>query len=170
MHQSHLGQIYSAIVEFLFPFDTYFILKTAVGREKDVQDIDVNREFEKRVVTLLVISAFSNFLGPSRACADFRDPTAVFRFITRNGLSIRDWIKSVTQRNQVENTPHWVYWRIYGEGGYKTLLQAASGLRVVKRLSKLKSLSCCEQINSWPSPSSNTKFQPLLKHQFFIYC
>jgi hypothetical protein len=35
------------------------ILETAVGREKDVQDIDVRGEFEKRVVTLLVMSAFS---------------------------------------------------------------------------------------------------------------
>jgi hypothetical protein len=35
------------------------ILETAVGREKDVQDIDVHGEFEKRVVTLLVMSAFS---------------------------------------------------------------------------------------------------------------
>jgi hypothetical protein len=34
-------------------------LETAVGREKDVQDIDVHGEFEKRVVTLLVMSAFS---------------------------------------------------------------------------------------------------------------
>jgi hypothetical protein len=57
-----------------------FNLKTAVGREKDVQDIDVHGKFEKRVVTLLVMSAFSNFPGASRACADFRDPTAVFRF------------------------------------------------------------------------------------------
>jgi hypothetical protein len=57
-----------------------FNLETAVGREKDVQDIDVHGEFEKRVVTLLVMSAFSNFPGASRACADFRDPTAVSRF------------------------------------------------------------------------------------------
>jgi len=34
-----------------------------------VQDIDVHGEFEKRVVTLLVMSAFSNFPGASRACA-----------------------------------------------------------------------------------------------------
>jgi hypothetical protein len=39
----------------------------------------VHGEFEKRVVTLLVMSAFSNFPGASRACADFRDPTAVSR-------------------------------------------------------------------------------------------
>ncbi len=54
-------------------------LKTAVGDKKDVQDSDVQREFEKRVVTLLVMSAFSDFLGASRACAFFRDPAAVFR-------------------------------------------------------------------------------------------
>jgi hypothetical protein len=46
-----------------------------------VQDIDVHGEFEKRVVTLLVMSDFSNFPGASRACAGFRDPTAVFRII-----------------------------------------------------------------------------------------
>ena len=57
-----------------------FNLETAVGREKDVQAIDVHGEFEKRVVTLLVMSVFSNFPGASRACAGFRDPTAVFRF------------------------------------------------------------------------------------------
>jgi hypothetical protein len=57
------------------------ILETAVGREKDVQDIDVHGEFEKRVVTLLVMSVFSNFPGASRACADFRDPTAVSRIM-----------------------------------------------------------------------------------------
>jgi hypothetical protein len=49
-----------------------------------VQALDVLGEFEKRVVTLLVMSAFSNFPGASRACADFRDPTAVSRFnVTR---------------------------------------------------------------------------------------
>jgi hypothetical protein len=37
------------------------ILETAVGREKDVQDIDVHGEFEKRVVTLLVMSVFFKF-------------------------------------------------------------------------------------------------------------
>jgi hypothetical protein len=36
-------------------------LETAVGREKDVQDIDVHGEFEKRVVTLLVMSIFFKF-------------------------------------------------------------------------------------------------------------
>ena len=45
-----------------------------------MQHIDVHREFEKLVVTLLVMSAFSNSLGASRGCADFRDSTAVSRF------------------------------------------------------------------------------------------
>jgi hypothetical protein len=45
----------------------------------------VHGEFEKRVVTLLVMSAFSNFPGTSRACADFRDPTAVFRIMVEEG-------------------------------------------------------------------------------------
>ena len=57
-----------------------FNLENAVGRGKDVQDIGVHREFEKFVVTLLVMRSFSNFLGASRACAYFRDPTAFSRF------------------------------------------------------------------------------------------
>jgi hypothetical protein len=57
-----------------------FNLESVVGREKDVQEIDVHREFEKLVVTLLVIRAFSNYVGASRVCADFRDPAAVYRF------------------------------------------------------------------------------------------
>jgi len=57
-----------------------FHLETVVGREKDVQDIDAHRELEKLVVTLLVMRAFSNFLGASRAGADLRDLTAVSRF------------------------------------------------------------------------------------------
>ena len=57
------------------------ILENAVGRGKDVQDIDVHGEFEKPVGTLLVLSGFSNFSGASRACAYFRDPTAFFRII-----------------------------------------------------------------------------------------
>ena len=57
------------------------ILETAVGREKDVQALDVPGEFEKFVVTLLVMRSFSNFSGASRACADFRDPTAVSRIM-----------------------------------------------------------------------------------------
>ncbi len=45
-----------------------------------MQDIDVHRELEKLVVTLLAIRAFPSFLGASRAGADFRDLTAVSRF------------------------------------------------------------------------------------------
>ena len=56
-------------------------LETAVGREKDVQALDVPGGFEKFVVTLLVMRSFSNFSGASRACADFRDPTAVSRIM-----------------------------------------------------------------------------------------
>ena len=36
-------------------------LVTAVGREKDVQDIDVHGEYEKLVATLLVMRGFSDF-------------------------------------------------------------------------------------------------------------
>ena len=74
------------------------ILESAVGREKDVQDIDVHGEYENLVVTymdvgyadnagaiisatLLVTRGFSDFPGTSRACADFRDPTAASRII-----------------------------------------------------------------------------------------
>jgi len=55
-------------------------LENAVGREKDVQDIDVHRLFKNLVVTLLVMRGFLNNLGASRACADLRDPTAFSRF------------------------------------------------------------------------------------------
>jgi len=54
-------------------------LKTAVGREKAVQAIDVHRELKNCVVTFWVMSQFFHSLGASRDCADFRDPTAVFR-------------------------------------------------------------------------------------------
>ena len=37
---------------------TPIILETAVGREKDVQDIDAHGEFEKIVVSLLVMKGF----------------------------------------------------------------------------------------------------------------
>ncbi len=57
------------------------ILESAVGREKDVQDIDVHGEYENLVITLLVTRGFSDFPGTSRACADFRDPTAASRII-----------------------------------------------------------------------------------------
>jgi len=39
----------------------------------------VHRELKNCVVTFWVMSQFFNFLGASRGCADFRDPTAVFR-------------------------------------------------------------------------------------------
>jgi len=59
------------------------ILKTAVEREKAVQAIDVQREWTNCVVTLWVMSQLFHFLGASRGCADFRDPTAVCRFKER---------------------------------------------------------------------------------------
>ena len=58
-----------------------FILKAAVEREKAVQAIDVHRECTNCVVTFWVMSQILYFLGASRGCADFRDPTAVFMFI-----------------------------------------------------------------------------------------
>jgi hypothetical protein len=61
-------------------------LENAVGREKDVQDIDVNRKFIKLVVTLLVMRDFLDFLGASRACAYFRDPTAFSRLKAYAGI------------------------------------------------------------------------------------
>ncbi len=54
------------------------ILKTAVEREKAVQAIDVHREWTHCVVTFWVMSQFVHFLGASRGCADFRDPTCCF--------------------------------------------------------------------------------------------
>jgi hypothetical protein len=54
-------------------------LKAAVEREKAVQTIDVARECNNCVVTFWVMSQLFHFLGASRGCADFRDPTAVFR-------------------------------------------------------------------------------------------
>jgi hypothetical protein len=54
-------------------------LKTAVECEKAVQAIDVHREWKNCVVTFWVMSQFLHFLGASRDCADFRDPTAAFR-------------------------------------------------------------------------------------------
>jgi len=44
-----------------------------------VQAIDVHREFKNCVGTFWVMSQFLHFLGAARGCADFRDPTAVFR-------------------------------------------------------------------------------------------
>ena len=56
-------------------------LKAAVEREKAVQAIDVYRKCTNCVVTFWVMSQFLYFLGASRGCADFRNPTAVFRII-----------------------------------------------------------------------------------------
>jgi len=56
-----------------------FNLKAAVEREKAVQAIDVHRECKNCVVTFWVMSQWLYFLGASRGCAGFRDPTAVFR-------------------------------------------------------------------------------------------
>jgi hypothetical protein len=64
-----------------------FDLKTAVEGEKDVQVIDVHGRFEKLVVTLLVMRAFSNFPGALRACGYFRHPIAVFRLKGRSQSS-----------------------------------------------------------------------------------
>ena len=66
-------------------YNQIFNLENAVECEKDVQDIDVHGEFEKHVVTLLVMSGYSNFSvmrqpEASRTCADFRNPTAFSRF------------------------------------------------------------------------------------------
>ena len=58
----------------------FFNLKGAVEREKAVQAIDGHREWKNGVVTFWVMSQWFHFLGASRECADFRDPTAVFRF------------------------------------------------------------------------------------------
>jgi hypothetical protein len=51
-------------------------LKAAIEREKDVQAIDMHREWKNSVVTFWVMSPLFTF---TRGCADFRDPTAVFR-------------------------------------------------------------------------------------------
>ena len=64
---------------FLLTSDIPFNLETSVKCEKAVQDIDVHGDVEKFVVTLLVIRHFSTLPGASRACADFRDLTEVFR-------------------------------------------------------------------------------------------
>ncbi len=66
-------------------------LKAAVEREKAVQAIDVHRECKNCVVTFWVMSQFLHFLGASRGCADFRDPTAVFRLNDVLGCSAVLW-------------------------------------------------------------------------------
>ena len=55
-------------------------LRAAVERGKAVYAIDVHRTCTHCVVTLWVMSQFVHGLGAARGCADFRDPTAVFRF------------------------------------------------------------------------------------------
>ncbi len=62
-------------------------LKAAVEREKAVQAIDVHREWKNCVVTFWALSQLVHFLGASRGCADFRDPTAVFRLNPRRRVS-----------------------------------------------------------------------------------
>jgi hypothetical protein len=57
-----------------------FNRETAVEREKAVQAIEGHRAWKNCVVTFWVMSQLFYFLGGSRGCADFRDPTAVFRF------------------------------------------------------------------------------------------
>ena len=61
--------------------ETEIILKAAVEREKAVQAIDGHREWKNGVVTFGVMSPLFHFLGAARGCADFRDPTAVFRIM-----------------------------------------------------------------------------------------
>jgi len=45
-----------------------------------VQAIAAHRELKNCVVTFWVMSQLFNVLGASRDCADFREPTVVFRF------------------------------------------------------------------------------------------
>jgi hypothetical protein len=58
----------------------HFNRETSVEREKDVQLIDVDKEFRKCEVTLLVMNTFMDFLGILKSCADFRVSTEVSRF------------------------------------------------------------------------------------------
>jgi len=51
----------------------------------------VHSEIEKLVITLLVMRSFSVLLGAPRACLDFREPTAVFRFMHESSSSQRKW-------------------------------------------------------------------------------
>ena len=67
-------------------------LKAAVERAKAVQAIDGHRECTNCVVTFWVMSQLFHFLGASRGCADFRDPTAVFRL--KEPLNINGRIKT----------------------------------------------------------------------------
>ena len=71
------GHFFNCLWSLTYRRPPFLNLETSVGREKDVRALDVAEEFEKFVVTLLVMRSFSNFSGASRACADFRDPTAI---------------------------------------------------------------------------------------------
>ncbi len=73
------------IVKAFLQWPQFFNLESSVECEKDVQDIDVRREFKKSVATLLVMSICSNFLGALRACSDVRDSTDESKFM-RIGL------------------------------------------------------------------------------------
>jgi len=57
-----------------------FNLETAVGRKKAVYGIGVDGEIKKVEVTSGVMRHFFILPGASKTCADFCDPTAVFRF------------------------------------------------------------------------------------------
>ncbi len=72
-----------------------------------MQAIDVHRECKNGVVTFWVMSQLFHFLGASRGCADFRDPTAVFRLMK--------------QSSNVGEKPLKLF-RFYtdGKGGYET--------------------------------------------------
>jgi len=92
-----------------------FNLKAAVEREKAVQAIDVYRERNNCVVTLWVMSQFLHFLGMSRGCADFRDPTAVFRFkhfaALRGEFPHCSWLLSdvVGKKTHPSTVPHMIH-------------------------------------------------------------
>ena len=87
-----------------------FNLKAAVGREKAVQAIDVHRECINCVVTFGVMNQFLHFLGAARGCADFRDPTAVFRFnresipIAVSDILYRESICALSRRRWIPAT------------------------------------------------------------------
>ncbi len=49
-----------------------------------MQSIDVQGKLNNGVVTFWVMSQLLKFLGLSRDCADFRDPTAALRFMPVN--------------------------------------------------------------------------------------
>ena len=84
-----------------------FNLKAAVEREKAVQAIGVHRECKNCVVTFWVMSQWFHFLGASRGCADFRDPTTVFRLMKQG-------------RNVGEIPLKLIRFCTDGKGGYET--------------------------------------------------